>query len=335
MIEIHDEVYGDVHLDEPVLEALLGTRALCRLQHVAQSGVSALLGIAPDFSRYDHSVGVMLLLRHLGAPLPEQIAGLMHDISHTAFSHVADFVYSDRTISYHEHKWAEVVADSAIPGILAHFGYDWKTMEVDSERFPLLEQPSPRLCADRVDYFLRTVVPSGLGTQEEVAWALDHLTTHGGRMVVTDLDVARWMAETYLQMDETMWTAPREVALYWLLASAMQRAVSLDLLQEEDWYRTDRELWELLHQLDEARVQKLLSYVSAGTVVHTDHPEHDFVAVTKVRTLDPMVSLNGVSRPLSVLDPAFAERRAAHIAGHREPLRIWVTQPEHTPVNKR
>lgn len=42
---------------------------------------------------YDHSMGVFVILRARGAPLEEQIAGLLHDVSHTAFSHVGDWVY--------------------------------------------------------------------------------------------------------------------------------------------------------------------------------------------------------------------------------------------------
>jgi HD superfamily phosphohydrolase len=34
----------------------------------------------------------MLLVRRLGASLEEQIAALLHDVSHTAFSHVIDSV---------------------------------------------------------------------------------------------------------------------------------------------------------------------------------------------------------------------------------------------------
>jgi len=61
----------------------------------------------------------MLLVRRLGASLDEQIAALLHDVSHTAFSHVIDFVFNDHNgQSYHEEKKEEFVASTDIPTIL-------------------------------------------------------------------------------------------------------------------------------------------------------------------------------------------------------------------------
>lgn len=334
MITIHDDVYGIRSLDEPVLEEIMATPAMQRLRHVSQSGVSGLLGIAPDFSRWAHSVGVMLLLRRFGATLAEQIAGLLHDVSHTAFSHVVDFVYQEQPGSYHEHKWHEVVERSEIPAILARHGYRWQAMDADSGAFGLLERPAPLLCADRVDYFLRTVVPARLGTPEQVQWALDHLTVHDGMLVVDgSVEVARWMADTYLQMDEQMWSAPREVALYWVLAHAMRRAVEQGYIREADWYGTDRALWRQLHRIRDPKIRKLLSYLRADTLVLTDHHEHDFVTETKVRSIDPPVLLAGELVPLSTLDPLFAARRAAHVEARSQPMALWVTRPDRSRVS--
>ncbi|MDQ4078501.1 MAG: HD domain-containing protein [Chloroflexota bacterium] len=328
MITIHDNIYGIVTLDEPVLEAVIASEAVQRLRHVSQSGISGLLGISPDFSRYEHSLGVMLLLRRLGATLNEQIAGLLHDISHTAFSHVADFVYAEHDVSYHERMWHEVVQRSTIPATLERFGYSWQKMEAESGEFTLLEQPQPLLCADRVDYFLRTVVPAELGTREQVQWVLSRLTTHDGLIVVNDLEVARWMGETYIQMDEEMWSSPREVALYWVLAHAMRHAVEAGYIREEDWYRTDRELWKQLHRVRDPKVRKLLSYIKPDTIVIHGDELYDFVTSTKVRAIDPPVLIGGKLHLLSELEPTFAERRDTHIAERSRPMALWVTRPK-------
>lgn len=267
MLTINDSVYGIVSLDEPVLEAIIATPAMQRLAHVSQSGISGRLGIAPNYSRLEHSIGVMLLLRRLGASVKEQIAGLIHDISHTAFSHVADFVYADRAGSYHEEMWWVIVEQSDIPAILATYGYDWHTVEAESGEFTLLEQPAPLLCADRGDYFLRTIVPSGLGTTDTVQEILNHIVVHEGQMAVNDVKVARRMAELYQQMDAQMWSSPREVALYWVLAAAMRRAVMIGAVQEADWYQTDIDLWQQLHSIEDGKIQELLTYVRSDSRV--------------------------------------------------------------------
>lgn len=63
---------------------------LQRLKYVDQAGPITYFGYMPYFNRYEHSIGVLALLQKANAPLNEQVAGLLHDISHTIFSHIAD-----------------------------------------------------------------------------------------------------------------------------------------------------------------------------------------------------------------------------------------------------
>jgi HD superfamily phosphohydrolase len=82
-MQYDDELYGRVEITEPVLLDLIASEAMQRTKGISQHGITALLGITPPFSRFDHSLGAMLLVRHLGASVKEQIAALLHDISHT------------------------------------------------------------------------------------------------------------------------------------------------------------------------------------------------------------------------------------------------------------
>lgn len=157
-----------VEITEPVLLDLMASDAMQRTKGVSQHGITALLGITPPFSRFDHSVGAMLLVRRLGGAVEEQIAALLHDISHTAFSHVIDFVFDDHSgQSYHEEKKEEVVANSDIPAILSRHGKDWRAF-MNEDDFFILEQPSPALCADRLDYFLRDLEFLKLANRGEI-----------------------------------------------------------------------------------------------------------------------------------------------------------------------
>ena len=71
------------------------------------------------------------------------MAALLHDVSHTAFSHVVYFVFDDPDgQSYHEKRKEPVMAGSDIPEILYRHGMDWRAF-VDEERFTLLEQAPP------------------------------------------------------------------------------------------------------------------------------------------------------------------------------------------------
>src|SRR5947208_342923 len=98
----HDRVYGDAVIEEPGILELIGCPTFERLKGVRQAGPSALAFPFKNVTRFEHSLGVFLLLRRLGADRREQVAGLLHDISHTAFSHAVDFLISSREQDHHE-----------------------------------------------------------------------------------------------------------------------------------------------------------------------------------------------------------------------------------------
>jgi HD superfamily phosphohydrolase len=54
----HDDIYGPAEIAEPALLEPLDSTALQRLRGIYQGGITALLGITPDFSRFDPAAGV-------------------------------------------------------------------------------------------------------------------------------------------------------------------------------------------------------------------------------------------------------------------------------------
>src|SRR3989344_7109547 len=81
-----DKVYGQHDVADLVILELIASPAFQRLRGICQKGLQG------EYTRFDHSLGTMLLLRMLGATLEEQVAGLTHDVSHTAFSHLVDLI---------------------------------------------------------------------------------------------------------------------------------------------------------------------------------------------------------------------------------------------------
>src|SRR3954453_10752558 len=170
----NDRVYGDVTIEDPRLLALIACPTFQRLRGIRQAGPSALAFPFKTVTRYEHSLGVHLLLRRLGADLREQVAGLLHDISHTAFSHAADFVFSSEEQNHHEQLKHEFLHREDIVAALAPLGFAPEELFDDSV-YPLLERPIPWLCADRVDYFFRDGLACGVMLPEQVARILAHL----------------------------------------------------------------------------------------------------------------------------------------------------------------
>ena len=62
-----DRVYGEVAIEEPAILDLIGCPTFQRLKGVRQAGPSALAFPFKDVTRFEHSLGVFLLLRRLGA----------------------------------------------------------------------------------------------------------------------------------------------------------------------------------------------------------------------------------------------------------------------------
>ncbi len=312
-MEWFDPLYGSQEINQPVLLALMESRAMQRLGGVLQHGITGLLGITQLTTRLEHSVGVMLLVRRMGAALDEQIAALLHDVSHTAFSHVIDYVFNDhKQQGYHERMKAPYLERSDIPAVLSGFGFDWRYF-LEETNFPLLEQPAPALCADRLDYFLRDSLGLSLASAEEVHAALDHLVVHQGRIVVDELDAARWMGRTFMAADDASWANFREVGLYELTARAIRIALELGVLSETDLWGSDAQAWQRMQAASQPELKAQLALISKRTRFVWDEENPTFWVSTKLRTIDPPVLLDGVSQPLSALDADFAHARAAYL----------------------
>jgi uncharacterized protein len=320
----NDAVYGNIQITEPVLLDLMASNAMKRLQGVLQHGISALIGITEPITRYEHCMGAMILVRQLNGNLPEQIAALLHDVSHTAFSHVIDYVVDGHdSQSYHDEKKEEYLITTDIPEILQRHGFDWHDFLNEAD-YPLLEQASPRLCADRIDYFLRDAQGLGLATAVNIQNIRDHLIVADGRIATDDIKAARWLGNTFIAADDASWANFHEVGIYEVTAQAIKRGLTVGTITEADFWTTDEPFWHKLHSSNDAELQRLLALVSPETEFVWDEENPTFWVSTKLRSIDPDVMENGRLHPLSTLDPDFAARRTNYLTSKegKWPMRI-------------
>ncbi|MFP4343637.1 MAG: HD domain-containing protein [Anaerolineales bacterium] len=311
-LALSDPLYGTWELEEPLLLELYRSRAVQRLAHIYQAGATAFVKTERNTTRLEHSVGVMLLLRRLGASVEEQAAGLLHDVPHTAFSHVVDFVFPNHQHAYHEEHRETFIATTDLPGVLERQGVDWRWLS-EAENFSLLEQPLPALCADRLDYFLRDGYALGLLDSAEVGTLLDHLQVWEGRIVVDDLEAARLLGERFIDLDDAIWCNVQEVGWYALMARALQAAMAAGLLDEEDFWGTDEAIMARLRATENEEVQRWLHLLRRDVDFARVAEGGDLQVLPKVRAVDPPVLEGEGVVPLSRLDPAFAARRRSYV----------------------
>jgi hypothetical protein len=319
---LQDRIYGTLEIEDPVLLDVMQSAAMQRLRGVLQHGITGLIGITMPLSRFEHSVGVMLLVRQFGAPIDEQIAALLHDISHTAFSHVIDYVvggWQDAESSYHERVKESYLASTDLPAILARHGYDWHDF-LHEETYPLLEQSAPALCADRLDYFFRDCVDLKLGTIADCRAVVQALSVEPGRFVMTDPILARWLGDTYMAADHASWSDLREVGLYEVTAQAIRMGLELGVISEDDFWSTDQVVWDRLCASPNPDLQAQIRLVSAETQFERDDVAPHFRVTPKVRSIDPDILMHGELVPLSALDADYRQRREDYM---RRKAGVW------------
>lgn len=317
---LHDKIYGEINVMDPVLLELIQAPSLQRLHHIMQHGISAVIGLTSPISRLEHSVGVMLLVKILGGDLKEQIAALLHDVSHTAFSHVIDQVFECETHeSYHEIHKERFLRESEIPDFLHRYRYDWHDF-INEDDYPLLEQPAPDLCADRLDYFFRDCIGLNLLNGALVHEMQAHLLVVDHRIVLDDVDVAEAMSESYLAADDASWSNIHEVGIYELTARAIRRGLDTGELTTADFEFTDQYLWGLLQDSPDSQIQELVARIHTGAQFTRDAQNPDFLVETRVRTIDPEVQINGQLRRYSELNPEYARKRTKYL---EQKVGVW------------
>lgn len=286
-MEINDRVYGKITINEPVLIELIKSKPLQRLKGINQAGASKYAVKGKTVTRYEHSVGVMILLKKLGAPIDEQIAGLLHDIPHTAFSHVIDFVFKDKDHSheFHEKFHEKMILQSEIPAILKHFGFEIDRI-LDEHNFPLLEKPLPDLCADRIDYTLRDMVACE-GYSEVINRYVSGFIVHDNEIIINNESTAKSFAEAYIRIDEEQWSHPLEVALYQILGDAMKIALDEKILTEKDLFEDDLFVYTKLKKSNNRLILEKLDMLNPNLKIIDDPNDFHFHSRNKLRYINP------------------------------------------------
>jgi uncharacterized protein len=305
---LEDPLYGQVFLREPVLVELLKSDAVQRLKAISMGGIVAILGVAPTTTRFEHSIGAMLLVRRLGGSIEEQVAALLHDVSHTSLSHVIDYVFDQvSTQDFHDVEKERYVRRTTIPSICDRHGLDFRKV-LDETRYSLLEQPAPRLCADRIDYTLRDLEPLGLASNEEAVAIMANVTAVGGRMAFVDADSAFRFGAMYMASSSASWVNPRNLALYEICGTALLRAFEEGLIGRGDIWGSDDDLWLKLNQASKRSrgIAVLMDELTAGADFdRVQESQADLVARAKIRWIDPDVVSESGLVPLSKLSSKY------------------------------
>jgi HD superfamily phosphohydrolase len=300
-----DRVYGKIQIGEPVILELMNCKTIQRLKGIDQAGYFTPFFPGTEQSRFEHSVGVYLLLKIYGASLEERVAGLIHDASHSAFSHCVDYVLdagSQEKQSHQDDIFDGFIRKSEIPVILKKYKIDTDYI-LDESKFPLKENDLPDLCADRIDYALRTGLVFGRISSPN--YFLDDLSVIKNKWVFKSFESARDFAKLFFHLNSKYFSALVSAVMLRSVGDYIGHALKNGYIDESDLYATDSEVLEkvaLAHANDD-ELQKLFSRMNNKVRFESNNENYDVEVVCKSRAVDPLCLSHGKMARVSEIDP--------------------------------
>jgi hypothetical protein len=305
-----DRIYGQTEIDEPVILALIDSSAMQRLKGVDQAGFRPFF-IKPrmrvgkyDHSRFAHSVGVYLLLRKYHAPLEEQVAGLIHDVSHGAFSHCLDYALKSGSEKEHNHQdktFAKFVRQTDIPKILVRYGFSLDYI-LNEKNFPLKEKALPDLCADRIDYSLRTALIFRKINKKFSQQILNNLITKKGQWIFKNFKTAKAFAQFFNLLNKKHYAGFDSAVMFRTVGDFVKHALMMGYINFADLYTTDNFVIHKVtkHLKMDKKLALFWTRMNDKTPIRNNPKDYDAQVFVKSRIVDPLfMSKNAEIKRLS------------------------------------
>src|SRR3989338_3377086 len=302
-MELTDRLYGKFSVTEPVLLELLNSTSIQRLKRINQYGMPDELYHIPGFTRYEHSLGVMLLLRKLGASIEEQAAGLLHDVSHTAFGHIVDWIPSigsQEKEDFQDRIHKTFIVRSNLPKILQRHELNPEDV-VDYKHFSLLEQPAPALCADRVDYTLREF--ADWIDPEAARLCTETLLNYHGKILFATRESSERFGTGYARCNREHWSGSQGIRRYHLLSQALSIALDSGIITLDTLFEDDSFVLEKLRAASHPTIDRILRTLSKKEF-HPDE-ENPQLRCKKFRYVNPPYLENGIIHTLMETSPSY------------------------------
>lgn len=264
----------------------------------------------PKYSRYRHSVGVALIVWHFTGSMEQTLAGLFHDIATPVFAHTVDFLYGDYMAQEHtERRTGGLIRGSeGITRLLDKYNIDPDAV-TDYHIYPVADNDSPHLSADRLEYTLGNLAAYTGRTAAELQAYYDALCVavneHGEtELSFTDAGTAYRFAHDALKVSRIYVSDEDRYAMQ-MLSELLKLAIKKNVLRAEELYLTEETVIERL--LSDAETAGLWRGYCALHEIVTDReafPDGVWRVIgAKKRRIDPFV--RGAGR-LSEINAQFA-----------------------------
>lgn len=296
----------------PSITEAMAAPEMRRLQHVGMNcgceytSFPLFRRIHEPYSRFDHSVGVALLIWRFTGDIRQTLAGLFHDIATPCFAHVVDFMLGDSMDQVAtENGTRDLIERSvSIQALLRKNGLTTDDV-ADYHRYPIADNDSPQLSADRLEYTLGNLVNYQVITRDTVGLILDALAVlrdeYGHEELgFVRMDEAVSFANGAMDMGEIYVSEADRFSMQ-MLAELLKRAKDAGVITMADLWRNEPYLIGKLCQ-DERFAGEWQRYRQYRGIIHGDG---GITVHAKKRYIDPLVRNQG---RVSQIDATFKKR---------------------------
>lgn len=293
MVVVTDKLYGSFEVSENIGKLLL-TESMQRLKKIHQSGAAFFVDPDLNYSRYEHSIGTMLLAKMLGGSEEAQVAALLHDISHTAFSHTSDLAGACNGKNYHELIRDKYLLRTEIPVIISKMGLNVNYV-LTTKNFPLVDIAMPDLCVDRLDYLFRDMYAKRLMHKSEIKKVLSKIVFDKGVIKCKDADIAKFLLDKFIVLNLKIFFDGEGEAANALFSSVIKRLVDEKVISYDELMQDDDSFIEKIKNTKYSYIftimkPKMHYKMHFGPEQpHTAGIDNIFSVKRKLRYIDPIV----------------------------------------------
>lgn len=296
MYQEYLKVLGDIptflekYLKVPCLVRLKQVSYFCGMDYASKD----VYNFREYLSRYDHSLSVALLVYKITNDKVQTLAALFHDVASPCFSHAIDYMNKDYATQESTEEYTALILKND-PAFLECLKEDKISFDdvVNYKKYSLVDNPRPKLCADRLDGVILT----------GYAWTRD-LEISDIRTIISDLDVfknesnedemgfktlavAQKVYTTSIRIDEFCHSREDNFMME-LLANICALAIANKILSyEELYYLTEIEILKRMAESTNAELQVKLKMFQ--TIKRKEIPDIELPYI-KARDLNPLLN---------------------------------------------
>ena len=281
-------------------------------------------GLKP-YSRYDHSLGVARIVWDFTEDPAQTLAALFHDVATPTFAHSIDFLHGDHLRQESTEAGTEQIlrASDTLARLLCRLELSVEDI-ADYHRYPIADNDSPRLSADRLEYTLGNLENYGFVSRETLqTWYNDMETAENEdrepELVFHTQAAASAFGHAALRCSR-VYVSPEDRYAMQTLSELLARAIRCGVIGERDLRLTEPEVirklsgnpftasaWSDFCAMHEMVREEILAPLEKRRVIPA-----------KKRWIDPYVPGKG---RLSRWDADFAEKLQGFL---QEPQSTWL-----------